>query len=196
MSRNSRNRKQTPWRLDRAEYDPDDRANALGHALNKALDNSNLGKSHRLRYVKPLWIKPTHWIAILVIVAIVVGTLWKSASENWSTTETILHFAAFPNCSAVRILGLAPAWRDRPGYYSRHDRDLDGIACEPHLTSHNLASTFIQRMKAGDREYTKRWQLHLKEQGFLDSEIDGIYGPRTREAMALCALRSDCLYFD
>ncbi|MGO4722439.1 MULTISPECIES: excalibur calcium-binding domain-containing protein [unclassified Inquilinus] len=38
---------------------------------------------------------------------------------------------AFPNCASARLVGLAPASRGEPGYYSRHDRDDDGVACEP-----------------------------------------------------------------
>ena len=38
-------------------------------------------------------------------------------------------FAA-PYCSAAHVTGLAPARRGHPGYYERHDRDNDGVACE------------------------------------------------------------------
>ncbi|MDN5927768.1 MAG: excalibur calcium-binding domain-containing protein [Hyphomicrobiales bacterium] len=31
----------------------------------------------------------------------------------------------------ARLVGLAPARRGRPGYWSRHDADSDGTACEP-----------------------------------------------------------------
>jgi hypothetical protein len=31
----------------------------------------------------------------------------------------------------ARMVGLAPARRGQPGYYPQHDRDKDGIACEP-----------------------------------------------------------------
>lgn len=40
------------------------------------------------------------------------------------------HIFAAPNCSAAQAAGLAPAWRGHPGYYERHDRDDDGVACE------------------------------------------------------------------
>jgi hypothetical protein len=41
------------------------------------------------------------------------------------------HVAAARNCDAARAVGLAPALRGQPGYYPQHDRDNDGIACEP-----------------------------------------------------------------
>ncbi|WP_155992448.1 excalibur calcium-binding domain-containing protein [Fodinicurvata fenggangensis] len=49
----------------------------------------------------------------------------------WSLLTVGKHFAAAPNCTAARWVGLAPAKRGTPGYYRRHDRDRDGIACEP-----------------------------------------------------------------
>jgi hypothetical protein len=42
------------------------------------------------------------------------------------------HYAAYPNCAAARAVGLAPAYRGQPGYWPQHDRDNDGIACEPY----------------------------------------------------------------
>jgi hypothetical protein len=35
------------------------------------------------------------------------------------------------NCGFARAVGLAPAREGQPGYWKRHDRDHDGIACEP-----------------------------------------------------------------
>src|SRR5262245_30621021 len=49
----------------------------------------------------------------------------------WPPVATIKHLLAFPNCGAARAVGLAPAQRGQPGYWSRHDADHDGIACEP-----------------------------------------------------------------
>jgi hypothetical protein len=56
---------------------------------------------------------------------------WYFLSSPWPPVPTLKHLAAFPNCNAARLVGLAPAWRGEPGYWSRHDRDKDGIACEP-----------------------------------------------------------------
>jgi hypothetical protein len=49
----------------------------------------------------------------------------------WPPLMTLRHIAAYPNCSAARLVQLAPAKRGEPGYYLHHDRDRDGIACEP-----------------------------------------------------------------
>ena len=42
------------------------------------------------------------------------------------------HLLAVRNCDAARAAGLAPAHRGDAGYYQHHDRDNDGIACEPY----------------------------------------------------------------
>ena len=49
----------------------------------------------------------------------------------FSPIDTLKHIAAFPNCDAAREVGLAPSNRGEPGYWAEHDRDNDGIACEP-----------------------------------------------------------------
>lgn len=51
--------------------------------------------------------------------------------SSWTTTMRAKHVAAYPNCAATRALGLAPAYRGQPGYWPQHDRDGDGVACEP-----------------------------------------------------------------
>jgi len=48
----------------------------------------------------------------------------------WHRLEVLKHVAAFPSCSAARAVGVAPSYRGRPGYWSKHDADNDGIACE------------------------------------------------------------------
>jgi len=62
---------------------------------------------------------------------IVAGVAWLLIKSPWPATTTIRHFAAAPNCAAARAVGLAPSRTGQPGYWSRHDRDNDGIACEP-----------------------------------------------------------------
>jgi Excalibur calcium-binding domain len=49
----------------------------------------------------------------------------------WPPMMTLRHIASFPNCSAARAVGLAPARKGQPGYWTWHDEDEDGIACEP-----------------------------------------------------------------
>jgi len=56
---------------------------------------------------------------------------WIFLSSPWPLIPTLKHLAAFPNCDAARLVGLAPANKGEPGYWGRHDRDRDGIACEP-----------------------------------------------------------------
>lgn len=63
--------------------------------------------------------------------AAIVGLLYAASGQSeWDRATILKHIAAFPNCAAARDVGLAPALRGEPGYYDRHDRDKDGIACE------------------------------------------------------------------
>jgi len=61
------------------------------------------------------------------------AVVWMLASSPWPVTTTLRHIASAPNCDFARLVGLAPARRGEPGYWERHDRDGDGIACEPWL---------------------------------------------------------------
>jgi len=45
----------------------------------------------------------------------------------------------YANCSAARAAGVAPIMRDEPGYRPELDRDSDGVACEPWLSSENAS---------------------------------------------------------
>ena len=72
----------------------------------------------------------------LVIATVFIGALGGYAlaapgSSAWGPLTTLRHLAAEPNCAAARAVGLAPARRGEPGYWPQHDRDSDGIACEP-----------------------------------------------------------------
>jgi excalibur calcium-binding domain-containing protein len=67
--------------------------------------------------------------ASAAIVAFAVS--WGLVSSPWPVTTTLRHIAAAPNCGFARFVGLAPARRGEPGYWKHHDRDRDGIACEP-----------------------------------------------------------------
>ena len=105
-------------------------------------------RDNKLRYLKLIrrfWVVPgRHYratelrrfyrSAIVVAPLAAIGGLvlgWASMSIPWPLVPTVKHLAAFPNCDAVRWLGLAPARKGEPSYWSRHDRDQDGIACEP-----------------------------------------------------------------
>jgi hypothetical protein len=65
-------------------------------------------------------------VAVAALAYPVLTNLWR-----WSPAMALRHAAAAPNCAAARAVGLAPAYRGQPGYYPQHDRDRDGIACEP-----------------------------------------------------------------
>jgi hypothetical protein len=75
-----------------------------------------------------------HRVGMAACAALALAALFYPAAENlsrWPLTVALRHVAAAPNCMAARAVGLAPAWRGQPGYYPQHDRDRDGIACEP-----------------------------------------------------------------
>jgi hypothetical protein len=75
-----------------------------------------------------------HQAGIAALAAVAVAALAYPVLTNlsrWSPAMALRHAAAAPNCAAARAVGLAPAYRGQPGYYPQHDRDRDGIACEP-----------------------------------------------------------------
>ena len=65
----------------------------------------------------------------VVIVAVIVSSTF--ATSPWPMGVTVRHLLAARNCDAARAIGLAPAMRGAPGYWSKLDADHDGIACEP-----------------------------------------------------------------
>ena len=69
------------------------------------------------------------WPAVTAIATFAIAAIFSLSP--FSAIETVKHIAASPNCDAARMVGLAPARRGQPGYWLRHDRDRDGIACEP-----------------------------------------------------------------
>jgi hypothetical protein len=58
------------------------------------------------------------------------GFMWYLTNSPWPVAATLRHLAAFPNCQAAEMVGLAPSHRGQPGYWSHNDRDGDGIACK------------------------------------------------------------------
>ena len=73
------------------------------------------------------------WLAAWVFcLAGAAAWAWPDLTRDrgWTAAETARHLAARPNCAAARAVGLAPAGRGRPGYWTDHDRDRDGVACE------------------------------------------------------------------
>jgi hypothetical protein len=80
-------------------------------------------------------------IALLPIMTILAGLSVGLVASPWSTMATMKHFLSLPSCAVAHSLGLAPALRGDPGYWSWHDRDGDGIACEPFEDNHDDSPT-------------------------------------------------------
>ena len=62
-----------------------------------------------------------------------IGTFafaWYLLSSPWPVGVTLKHLAAFPNCEAAEMVGLAPARRGQPGYWKRNDTYGEGISCK------------------------------------------------------------------
>lgn len=74
---------------------------------------------------------PINALVAIVAFAIVLAVVWVLSSSSWPVTTTLRHIASAPNCEFARLVGLAPAGRGEPGYWKHHDRDRDGVACEP-----------------------------------------------------------------
>ncbi|WP_253608366.1 MULTISPECIES: excalibur calcium-binding domain-containing protein [unclassified Bradyrhizobium] len=72
------------------------------------------------------------YAAVAAISAIAGAALcWAVLCQiSWHPLLLFKHIAAFPNCAAARAVGLAPSRRGEPGYWSKHDADDDGVACE------------------------------------------------------------------
>ncbi|ESR25921.1 excalibur calcium-binding domain-containing protein [Lutibaculum baratangense] len=69
--------------------------------------------------------------AAALLVAVGVGF----ASSPWPPGVTVRHIVAAPSCERARMVRLAPALRGEPGYWDRHDRNGNGVACEYGLSS-------------------------------------------------------------
>jgi hypothetical protein len=78
----------------------------------------------------------------LIPMAMLLATLLLALQSYrpWPMAVAARHLAAAPNCTAARIVGLAPSSRGQPGYWGQHDADADGIACEP-ITPANAAAS-------------------------------------------------------
>jgi hypothetical protein len=55
--------------------------------------------------------------------------VWCSLSNPWTIAQTLKHLAAFPNCFATEMVGLAPANKGQPGYWPHNDPEGEGVAC-------------------------------------------------------------------
>lgn len=68
------------------------------------------------------------WGAAVIALFLAFGVI--HLLSRWPLMLTLRHIISFPSCEAARFAGLAPSRLGDPGYYYRHDRDGDGVACE------------------------------------------------------------------
>ena len=104
--------------------DPETELRRLQRRFEKV--SSRLDRPKRLR-------RMYQWTGLAVLIAFVTTGLYVALVlwAPWSPVITLRHIASFPNCTAARWVGLAPAMQGEPGYWPGHDRDKDGEACEP-----------------------------------------------------------------
>jgi hypothetical protein len=108
--------------------DPDEQARRLRECFKRV--SRRLDRSLRIRRAQGIMLR---WAGNVLILGSVVGggCLAIATSSPWPFSVTLRHLLSAPNCDAARAVGLAPAVRGAPGYWSGHDADADGIACEP-----------------------------------------------------------------
>jgi Excalibur calcium-binding domain len=84
------------------------------------------------RWDRPAELRKFYRTVTIAAIAATAGfaLTWYFLTSPWSLVPTLKHLAAFPNCDAARLVGLAPAYKGQPGYWAHNDRDGDGIACE------------------------------------------------------------------
>jgi hypothetical protein len=112
------------------------------HALNEAAERrlrrlqERFRAAHRWRPdLCAIWRRLRYWMlpALLGICAGWGALGFYDLSRSFgSPVLAFRHLAAAPDCKAARAADLAPAQRGEPGYWPMHDRDNDGIACEPY----------------------------------------------------------------
>ena len=86
------------------------------------------------RWDRPFRLRRLYRTVAIAAIAITASfaLTWYFLTSPWPPIPTLKHVAAFPNCEAARLVGLAPTFKGQPGYWVRNDRDRDGIACEPY----------------------------------------------------------------
>ena len=90
----------------------------VGAPPRRAADRAKLGIG--------LWL-----IAWATFVGIAAAVVISQFEVDRDLVSNLQHIASVPNCAAARMVGVAEARVGEPGYWSGHDRDHDGIACEP-----------------------------------------------------------------
>jgi hypothetical protein len=108
--------------------DPEEQAARLRDRFKRV--SRRLDVALRLRRARSMFWR---WFAVLCGAVGIAGGAYLAITTTspWPVSVTVRHLMAAPNCDAARAVGLAPAVRGAPGYYLSHDRDRDGIACEP-----------------------------------------------------------------
>jgi hypothetical protein len=74
----------------------------------------------------------SHGLKVLTTVSLIALGLYMMLAtlSPWPVGYTLRHLVSFAGCDAARMVDLAPAHRGQPGYWSSHDRDRNGIACD------------------------------------------------------------------
>lgn len=114
--------------MDKLQYSFKDQASPQTQGLRAALLNAAKDEPEKRR-----WRPPADTIAHLLaltlalLIAVYAGMLF----ERFKAPGLALrHLAALPSCTTAYLAGVAPATRLEPGYWSFHDPDGNGIACE------------------------------------------------------------------
>ena len=158
--------------------DPDKAAAHLRHRFQRVTRRlERRGKRRRL------WRVIGISAATTAIVTGLLSLLIMSLSP-WPVMATIRHVAAAPNCAAARAVGLAPARRGQPGYWSRHDRDNDGIACEPWPRGHSQARETSASTTSSVDHLSQRAPSGRSAQKPTIDELTKPYDAKTRVILA------------
>lgn len=80
-------------------------------------------------------------------VAVTVAVLIYIFTSPYRPTEALAHLIARIDCDAAQSMGLAPAYRGRPGYHLRNDVDGDGVACETVVPARQDAAQTLDSAK-------------------------------------------------
>ena len=116
------------------------------HALNRGAQGRLRSLQNRFRathgwrfnfshILSRCWRQVRYWLipALLGVGVGLGGMAFYDLAKRFDSVElAVRHLAAARDCDAARAAGLAPSLRGRPGYWAMHDRDGDGIACEPY----------------------------------------------------------------
>jgi len=84
-------------------------------------------------------------VRLLILLGVLAFAYSYFINSPWPFSATVKHLLAFPNCSTARALGFEATYRGEPGYWSHHDADGDGIACEPYVGGGSHRRGFIRR---------------------------------------------------